>query len=70
MKLTGIVVIIIGLALTIFTTFSYFTNRKVLDLGTVEITREEPHYLNWSPFIGLAVMTIGGFIILQAKKKQ
>ena len=35
MKLAGIIIMIVGLALTIFTTFSYFTNRKVLDLGTV-----------------------------------
>ncbi len=69
MKTTGIIVLIIGLALTIFTTFSYFTNRKVIDLGTVEITREEPHSLSWSPFIGLAVMTVGGFILLKARQK-
>ena len=69
MKTTGFIILIIGFALTIFTTFTYFTNRKVVDLGSVVITKEMPHSLNWSPFIGLAVMTVGGFLILQAKKK-
>ena len=69
MKITGIIVMIAGLGLTIFTAFSYFTKEKVFELGSVEITRNQPHYLNWSPFIGLAVMVIGGFIILQARKK-
>jgi hypothetical protein len=68
MKITGIIIMIIGLALTVFTTFSYFTNEKVLDIGTVEITRSIPNYIQWSPFIGLAVMVIGAGFILGAKK--
>jgi len=69
MKITGIIVMIAGLGLTIFTAFSYFTREKVFELGSVEITRNQPHYLNWSPFIGIAIMVIGAFIILQARKK-
>jgi hypothetical protein len=70
MKITGIIIMIFGLALTIFTTFSYFTKEKVLEMGTVEITRNVPNYIQWSPFIGLAIMVIGGFLILFAKKKD
>jgi len=60
---------IIGFGLTVFTAFSYFTREKVLEVGAIELTRNQPHYLSWSPFIGLAVMVIGGFFILQSKKK-
>lgn len=69
MKIAGIVILIFGLGMTVFTAFSYFTREKVLEIGTVEITRNQPHYLNWSPFIGLAIMVIGAFVILQARKK-
>jgi NADH:ubiquinone oxidoreductase subunit 5 (subunit L)/multisubunit Na+/H+ antiporter MnhA subunit len=69
MKITGIFFLIAGLALTVFTAFSYFTREKVVEIGALEITRNQPHYLNWSPFIGIAVMVIGAFMILQARKK-
>ena len=70
MKTTGIILIIIGLFLTIVTTFKFFTKEKVVDLGSVEITTEKPHSINWSPLFGVAAMGIGGVILWQASKKQ
>ena len=69
MKNIGIVIMILGLILTIFTAITFFTKEKVVDLGILEVTRDQPHSLNWSPFIGIAVMVVGGFMILQARKK-
>ncbi len=69
MKTTGIIIMLIGIGLTIFTAVTFFTKEKVVDLGIIEVTRNQPHYLNWSPFIGLAVMVIGAFVILQGRKK-
>ncbi len=70
MKKLGILIIIIGLALTIFTAVTIFTREKVVDIGTLEITRNKPHYLNWSPLIGIAVMGIGGVVLWQSYKKK
>lgn len=70
MKTTGIVIIVIGLLLTIFTAFTYFTKEKVVDLGKVEITRNKPHNLNWSPLIGIAVIGVGGIILWRSGKKS
>jgi hypothetical protein len=69
MKKTGIVIILIGLVLTIFTAFTFFTREKVADIGNVKITRNKPHNLNWSPLIGIAVMGIGGVVLWQSPKK-
>jgi hypothetical protein len=69
MKKAGIVIILIGLGLTIFTAFTFFTKEKVVDIGKVEITRNKPHHLNWSPLIGIAVMGIGGIVLWQSSKK-
>jgi len=69
MKKAGIIIIIIGLVLTIFTAVTFFTKEKVVDLGTVEITRNKRHYLNWSPLIGIAVMGVGGVVLLVSSKK-
>jgi hypothetical protein len=69
MKTTGIIILLIGLGLTIFTTVKFFTKEKVVDLGVVEINRNKPHTLNWSPLVGIAVMGIGGIVIWQTSKK-
>ena len=69
MKKAGIVIFILGLILTIFTAFTFFTREKVADIGNVHITRNEKHNLNWSPIFGLAVMGVGGVIFLVSSKK-
>jgi LPXTG-motif cell wall-anchored protein len=69
MKITGISILLIGLVITIFTAFTFFTKEKVVDLGAVEITRDKPHHLNWSPLVGIAVMGIGGFVLWRSNKK-
>jgi len=69
MKKVGIFIILIGLALTIFTTITFFTKEKVVDLGKVEITKNKPHRVNWSPLIGVAVMGIGGVVYWSFYKK-
>jgi hypothetical protein len=68
MKKIGILIILLGLGLTIFTAFTFFTREKVVEIGTVKITRDKPHNLKWSPLIGIAVMGIGGVILWQSPK--
>jgi len=70
MKTTGIIIFILGVVLTIFTTFQFFTKEKVADLGVVEITREQPHSLSWSPFVGIAVMVVGAGLFLLRKSNK
>ena len=69
MKQTGIALLIIGLLLTVFTAFKFFTKEKVVDLGALEITRDKPHSFAWSPIIGVVVMGIGGVVLWQSSRK-
>lgn len=69
MKATGTVLLIIGLLLTIFTAFKFFTKEKVVDIGKVEITADKGHSVSWSPLIGIGVMAIGGIILYSGSKK-
>jgi hypothetical protein len=69
MKITGISILILGLILTLFSAFTFFTKEKVVDLGAVEISRDKPHHLNWSPLIGIAVMGVGGVVFWRSYKK-
>lgn len=69
MKKTGIIIVILGLVLTIITAFTFFTREKIVDIGSLKITANKPHHLSWSPLIGVAVMVVGGVVILVSNKK-
>ena len=69
MKTAGLVILILGLGLTIFTSVKFFTREKVVDIGKLEITRDKPNYLSWSPILGVLVMGVGGALIWQGGRK-
>jgi len=47
MKTLGIVVLALGIIMTIFTGFNIITKKKVVDLGPVEINKEEKTPIYW-----------------------
>lgn len=69
MKRTAIVLILIGLLLTIFTGFRFFTKKEVIDTGKLKITRSDPHRVKWPPYVGVGIMLVGGIIFLTSTKK-
>ena len=68
MKKAGIVIVILGLLLTIFTAITFFTREKVVDIGRIKISANKAHHVSWSPLIGIAVMGVGGVMILSSRK--
>lgn len=69
MNKTGIIVLVAGILITIFTGFQFITKEKVVDIGELQISRDKKHSLAWSPFVGVAVMILGGGIMLYGTKK-
>ncbi len=69
MKQAGIVILLVGLLMTLYSGFSYFTKEKVVDLGSIEITRDKEHSVDWQPYVGIAVMLAGGAILVFGKKR-
>jgi hypothetical protein len=69
MKRAGILIILLGLALTIFTAVTFFTREKIAKIGDVKIMVNKPHHLYWSPLVGIAVMGVGGVVLLLSNKK-
>lgn len=69
MKKLGIALIIIGLLLTVFTGFGFLTKEKVVDIGRLEITKNEPHRVKWPPYVGVGIMIAGSVILLMGAKK-
>jgi len=68
-KTTGLVLIILGLIMIIYTGFNYRTTEKVIDIGPIKVNKEVNHPVQWSPIIG-GVLLVGGIIIVVSSKKK
>lgn len=69
-KTIGLVIVVIGLVMTLYTGFTYVTREKIVDIGDVEITADKDHTATWSPYIGIGIMVIGGVVFLFGKKSK
>ena len=67
-KKIGIIIMVIGLVMTLYTGFNYITREKVLDIGGIEISADKNHSVSWDSFIGVGIMVIGGVVFLSGKK--
>jgi hypothetical protein len=63
MKKIGIIVLVIGLALTLFTGLSFATREKVIDLGKFHISAEKNHAISWSPIVGVIAVVTGLYLM-------
>jgi hypothetical protein len=68
MKILGILAVIIGFILTIFTTISVFNAGRVLDAGDLHVTKGHWYSYSWSPALGIGLIIIGGILIFAAPK--
>ncbi|MBU2062746.1 MAG: hypothetical protein KKH44_12975, partial [Bacteroidetes bacterium] len=59
----GIAIIVIGAIMVFYTGFNYVTKEKVVDIGPIEINKEENHPVQWSPIVGVALL-VGGILLV------
>ena len=69
MKTLAIALIVIGGIMTVFTGFNIVTKKKVVDLGKVEINKEEKTPIFWSPITGGILLAAGILVYVAGKRK-
>ena len=65
----GIVLFVLGIIMMIYTGFNFVTKEKVVDLGPLQISKNENHPVKWSPIIG-GILLVGGILIIATSKKK
>jgi hypothetical protein len=70
MKTTGILILIIGFSIVIFTGITYITKEKVVEIGNMEITADKKHEVHWSPLAGVGAILAGGIVLMIGMKKN
>jgi drug/metabolite transporter (DMT)-like permease len=68
MKPLGVILIVLGVLALVYQGFSYTTQKKVLDMGPIQATRQEHHTVPLPPILG-ALALIGGVVILVSDRK-
>lgn len=68
MKNFGFVLIGIGVVMMLITGFNFVTKKKVVEIGPLEVNKEENHPVQWSPIVG-GVLLIGGIVMVAVAKK-
>lgn len=63
MKILGIVLIVAGILMMVFTQINFTTTEKVVDAGPLQINKKENHSIGWPIYAG-AIAVIGGIAVL------
>ncbi|MDO3640562.1 MAG: hypothetical protein ACTHMI_06740 [Mucilaginibacter sp.] len=68
-KTIGIVLIVIGAAMLIWSGFTYTKKEKVVDAGPLQVSVDKKKSVNWPPYAG-GILLLGGVIIVATAKKS
>ena len=69
MKITGLILIVLGRFGLAWGGFTYTTREKVVDIGPIHATRDETHHVPLPPVAG-ALALVGGVVLLLAGKSS
>lgn len=72
MKLStlGIALIVIGITMIAYTGFTFVTTEKIIDVGPIQVSKENRHPLQWSPIVGVVFIIGGAGVLIVGKKKS
>lgn len=65
----GIILIIIGIVMLVWTGFSFTREEKVVDIGALEISADKKEQVNWPPYVGGLILVAGVVLVLVPRRK-
>jgi hypothetical protein len=66
-NLIAVLLIVVGLAGLLYGGFSYTREKKVVDLGPVEVTKQEHERLPLSPIVGGLILVSGVWLLASGR---
>lgn len=68
-KTVGLILIVVGIIMLVWTGFSYTKKEKVVDAGPIQISADKEKSVNWPPYVG-GIILIAGVVVFVASKKK
>jgi hypothetical protein len=69
-KTIGLLLIVVGAIMLIWTGFSYTRREKVVDAGPIHISADRQESVNWPPYAGGILVVAGAVVLAMAKKSD
>ena len=69
MKVLGIVLIAAGILMLIFRGFSFTQEKKIVDIGPIEISQKQKKSVDWPLYAGILTLGAGLVVLVSANKK-
>jgi UDP-N-acetylmuramyl pentapeptide phosphotransferase/UDP-N-acetylglucosamine-1-phosphate transferase len=69
MRVAAIILIVVGILMLIFKGINFTKEKKVVDIGPVEINKKEKHSVNWPLYAGGIAIAAGAVMLFADKKK-
>ncbi len=70
MRTTGIILLVAGIIMMAVSGFNFKTEKKVLDIGPLEVNKEESHHVGWPVWVGGVAAVAGIVLIVSGRKKS
>jgi len=67
--LLGVVLIALGVIALVYQGFTYTTQKKVLDIGPIQATKEEHHSIPVPPIVGVIALISGVAVLATGRGK-
>jgi len=65
----GIALIIIGVVALAYQGLTYTTQKKVIDIGPIQATKEEHHTIPLPPILGVLAL-VGGVVVIATDRRS
>lgn len=68
-KTIGIILILLGVVLLVWTGFTYTKKEKIIDAGPIQVSADKEKSVNWPPYVGGLVLIAGVIVFIGSKRK-
>ena len=65
----GIILMVLGVVLLIWTGFTYTKKEKIVDAGPIKVSADREKSVNWPPYAGGIVLIAGVIVFVGSRKK-
>lgn len=66
----GLILIVVGIVLLVWTGFTYTKKEKIIDAGPVQVSADREKTVNWPPYAGGIVLVVGAVLFIFGKKEN
>ncbi|MBK7231744.1 MAG: hypothetical protein IPH93_05670 [Saprospiraceae bacterium] len=67
-KTIGILLMIVGIIMMVYTGFNYVSTETVVDLGPLQVEAKKNNFVKLSPILGGILMVVGIILLFRSKK--